>query len=207
MKTSCSFKRLFLASFHNRSLKVIFNDFVNITILAYSIEGQTKSNRKVILLNQQYQAIIRRYDSADIVQFAKLLGKLKYEMAYRKYLKIGNDVLGEFYESVILKNNTSKDWKELCREVKKYAYIDIKPKVIQRDKNCKTGRRLMVLAQLENYRGNYYGYTRNRVNAIIAALNLLLDNFPFARIFYIERRNFIKKTTYEISYGSLRIRG
>lgn len=157
-------------------LRTVFDDFLTMTICAFSQNPLTGKSHDEDL----YLDTIARYAKDELrYNFPKMVASLTTEMEERYESSVGNDVLGEFYEQNLYRKGASQyftPWPvcELITSCLTGNTVQDQPKRIL-DPTCGSGRTLLAGAKHFGKSNRYYGIDIDHVCVKMTAINLFLN--------------------------------
>ena len=168
-----------LSEFEYRyDLRTVFNDFLTLTLCAFSQNPETKKSYDEDL----YMETIAPYkDNPLRHNFPKMLAYLTLEMTERMDSGEGNDVLGEFYETHLAVKGKSQyftPW-PLCKfmalaTMEQVETVDPQRSLRILDPACGSGRILLAAIDANGTQHEYYGIDIDHTCVKMTALNLFL---------------------------------
>jgi hypothetical protein len=195
--TTQTFEATLEAFAKTRPVFQVFQDFL---VLAFTIFRRCPT---VLILRN----LSARYDTTEISEgFPQLLNALMNEVASRDMKELGNDILGECYETycpVKTDNNEILSWQD-SRAVG--SHMVASPDVIAKhwsipilDVGCRSGRLLLASPALTDIRYRYFGIEYNMDFVMITALNLMFNFRANAEVLLVDRDTKAFKESYRIS--------
>lgn len=162
---------------HRFSLAHVFDDFLTMTIAAFTQNLQTGLS----WYEDEYLATVARYKDSDLrFVFQEALGHLVLEMNTRLGSSEGNDVLGEFFEQHISSGRNGQYFTpyHICKMMvllnyETEPYEEGEPLSIL-DSSCGSGRMLLAAHHTIGPGHEYYGIDIDRTCVKMAAVNLFL---------------------------------
>jgi len=155
-------------------LRSVFNDFLTMTLCAFSQNPITGKSYE----EELYLETVARYQKPDVHLFPQMLTCLVGEMEDR--LKDGNDVLGDFYEQNFCRKNAGQfftPW-QICmfmaQSLAGESQGDNARKHIL-DPTCGSGRMLLAGAKTIGKQHLYFGIDIDATCVQMAAINLFLN--------------------------------
>ncbi len=186
---------------HRYELRSVFDDFLTLTICAFSQNPHTKKSYD----EELYMEIIGKYKEKKYSDlFPKLLTQLILEMEEKLGDNSGNDVLGDFFEQELSRGGNGQfftPW-HVCMFMAKINHVDYENEehMIKRlnilDPACGSGR--MLLAGAMDYRHhNFYGIDIDHTCVKMATINLFLNGVFHAEVMWA---NALDPSDFRMSY-------
>lgn len=196
-----SFAESILKISHRFSLAHVFDDFLTMTIAAFSQNPQTNLS----WYEEEYLKTIEKYKDSDLrFYFQDALGHLVFEMNDCLGSSEGNDVLGEFFEQHISNGRNGQYFTpyHICKFMTEinYAVIpDGEEKQVLRilDPACGSGRMLLAAHHTIGPGHEYYGIDIDLVCVKMAAINLFLHGMWNSEVMCA---NALSPTDFVLSY-------
>lgn len=196
-----TFSSLLLQFSYSHDIRTLFDDFLTLTIAAFSQNFETGKS----YLEDDYLQVIGKYKkSTETDLFPKLLGALILEMEHRMESSEGFDVLGEFFEihcatdrkaqfftpwpicQFMAKINGDENFSEEPAKVKKII-----------DPACGSGRMLMAGPRIFGSQHEYYGIDIDSICIKMAAVNLFLSGIRHGEVM---QANALSPTDFNVAY-------
>ena len=174
-----TFAKIFTRFNYRYDTRIVFDDFLTLTLCAFSQNPATgKSYDEDLYL----QTIGKYKDDALRFEFPKLLACLTNEMTDRLDSNSGNDMLGEFYEQNLIRKNSGQfftPW-HICSFMARMPADSLEEKEPGRplrilDPACGSGRMLLASNCVHGPGHGYYGIDIDEVCVKMTALNLFLN--------------------------------
>ncbi len=161
---------------YSRDLWLLFDDFLTLTICAFSQNPLTGKSYDEDL----YLETIGKYPKAMVGVFPKLLALLIVEMEERLDSQSGNDVLGECYELNFCRKGSGQFFTPWHVCLMMAQMLGEKPTEQEEplrilDPSCGSGRTLLAGTKVFGNRQNYYGIDIDHVCVKMTAINLFLN--------------------------------
>lgn len=174
-----TFESLLRAFEYRYDLRTVFDDFLTLTLCAFSRDPETGLSYDEDL----YLQTIEKYNSEDIRHnFPKMVACLAQEMENQSTFSLGNDVLGTFYEQNLYRKGTSQyftPWPVCYMIANCLVFPNKEPEEYRRlrilDPCCGSGRLLTAGASVHGKRHEYYGIDIDHTCVKMTALNLFLN--------------------------------
>lgn len=173
-----TFASLLQSHGYRYDLRPVFDDFLTLTLCAFSQNPLTKKSYDEDL----YLETINRYpkDMADEL-FSKLLALLILEMEEGLGSDRGNDVLGNFYEQNFCRKGTGQfftPW-HVCRMMAECVHGGKADTEVERlrilDPSCGSGRTLLAGTKVFGHQHDYFGIDIDLTCVKMTAINLFLN--------------------------------
>lgn len=168
-------------------LRTVFDDFLTMTICAFSQNPLTGKSHDEDL----YMDTIARYAKDDLRHnFPKMVAALTFEMENRYDSDKGNDVLGEFYETNLYRKGASQyftPW-SICEFMALCSANDTANGEAKRvlDPTCGSGRTLLAAAKHIGRDSKCYGIDIDHVCVKMAAINLFLNGIFHSEVMWAD---------------------
>ena len=181
-----TFESIVLELAANRHVHEVFSDFLVVTLSAFSV------NWSIPLTMEAYS----RYSVPEIKsKFPEILHHLMTEITERRGSEFGNDVLGEFYETHISKDEEKRilSWKECVKTISiPELHMNIIPKhwpIAVLDVGCRSGRIMLATAGRNNLQYEFLGVEYDFDFILMATLNLFLNFHNKSEVLWIDKSN------------------
>lgn len=194
-----TFASLFDSLAYRYDLRPVFDDFLTISLCAFSRDYATGLSSD----EELYMATIAKYDK-DVVRdvFPKMLTLLIVEMDDRVDSPKGNDVLGEFYELNFCRKNSGQfftPW-DICElmascALQKPAVKDAPLRII--DPACGSGRTLLASAKHFGRQEHFFGIDIDHTCVKMTVLNLFLNGVFNAEVMWADT---LRPNDFNMSY-------
>lgn len=201
IENKVTFSSLLLSMGYEYDLRNVFDDFLTLTIAAFSQNLLTGKS----YLEDEYLQVIGKYKKPiETDVFPKLLGSLVLEMEQRIDSSEGFDVLGEFFEIHCATDRKAQfftPW-PICQFMAKIngdensneEPVQVK-KII--DPACGSGRMLMAGSRVFGSQHEYFGIDIDSVCTKIAAINLFLSGIKHGEVM---QANALSSNDFHVSY-------
>jgi len=169
-----SFASLMQSFGYRYDLRAVFNDFLTMTLCAFSQNPITGKSHE----EELYMETVARYQKPDVHLFSQMLSCLVCEMEDR--LEEGNDVLGDFYEQNFCRRNAGQfftPW-QICMLIAQSMSGDSQGENVRKrilDPTCGSGRMLLAGAKTLGKQHLYYGIDIDATCVQMAVINIFLN--------------------------------
>lgn len=186
MNTKTTFESLMLQFANKHAIHEAFQDFLTVTLGVF-----TKNPSRTLLM-----ATYARYSEAEIKNnFPQILQCLMHEIEDRSKSPLGNDVLGEFYETHISKSEDKRilPW-EKCVELGSIpiSALNIIPRhwpIPLLDVGCRSGRIMLSTSGKAGLKYEFLGVEYNWDFILITTLNLFFNFHWNSEVLWVDPNN------------------
>lgn len=170
----------------DRNVHQVFSDFLVVTLSVFI------RNQSIPLSMEAYS----RYSVPEIKsKFPEILHHLMTEITERRGSELGNDVLGEFYETHISRDEEKRilSWKE-CAKTIQLPELDMSiiPKhwpIAVLDVGCRSGRIMLATAGRNSLKYELLGVEYDFDFIMISILNLFFNFHNKSEVLWIDQSN------------------
>jgi type I restriction-modification system DNA methylase subunit len=204
-KQTETFESLIKAMEYRYDLRTVFDDFLTLTLCAFSQNPLTGVSHDEDL----YMATIAKYKDDELRHnIPKMLACLTLEMEAQMDSGEGNDVLGSFYEKNLYRKGASQyftPW-PVCMFMAQIAHsdeLDEPNKERKRilDTSCGSGRLLMTGSIVQGKQHEYYGIDTDHTCVKMTVLNLFLNGVFHGEVMCADAlRNDDFRGSYKLSF-------
>lgn len=196
-----TFSSLLLKFGYSHDIRTVFDDFLTLTIAAFSQNLETGKS----YLEDEYMQVIGKYKKpVETDLFPKLLGTLITEMEHKLNSSEGFDVLGDFFEVHCATDRKAQfftPW-PICQFMAKIngdENFEEEPEKVKKiiDPACGSGRMLMSGSRIFGSQHEYFGIDIDSVCIKMSAVNLLLSGIKNGEVM---QANALSPTDFNVSY-------
>ena len=183
-----TFSSLMHSFSYRYDLRVVFDDFLTMTLCAFSFNPATGKSHN----EEMYMETIAKYATDDLrFNFPKMVSTLVTEMENRGNSGMGNDILGEFYEQNLYRKGAAQyftPW-PVCKMIA--SCLGGNPSETEEAKRildpcCGSGRTLLAGADTFGKQHEYYGIDIDHICVKMTAINLFLNGVFHSEVMWAD---------------------